>query len=110
MGFGDEAGNVLVQVADLVPEQYRLGRRLYGAGRIAIGEPNPSATAAPATSALLSNRAAMTSSSSAAGAGPRDVTAANLDLDLRLEQRRALQVGAGWALLGRHPQGVIEGV
>ena len=43
-------------------------------------------------------------------AGPVDVAGRDLDLDLRLEQRRALQVGVRWPLLGGHPQRMLERV
>ena len=59
----------------------------------------PRATVALAISALLAKRAATTSSSSAADQGPVEVADRDLDLDLRLEQRRALQVGVRWPLL-----------
>ena len=41
---------------------------------------------------------------------PVDVAGRDLDLDLRLEQRRPLQVAVRWSLLGWHPQGALEGV
>ena len=43
-------------------------------------------------------------------AGPVEVAGRDRDLDLRLEQRGALQVGVRWSFLGRHPQRVLEGV
>src|SRR5918994_7182953 len=39
-----------------------------------------------------------------------EVAGRDLDLDLRLEQRRTLKVGVGWPLLRGHPQGALERV
>ena len=44
------------------------------------------------------------------GACPADVAGRDRDLDLRLQQRRALQLGVRWSLLRRHPHRVLEGV
>ena len=41
---------------------------------------------------------------------PADVAGRDLDLHLRLEQRRALQVGVGWPLLRGHPHGTFDGI
>jgi hypothetical protein len=41
---------------------------------------------------------------------PVGVAGGDGDLDLRLEQRGALQIGVRWSFLGRHPHGVLEGV
>ena len=113
MGIGEvEAGDRrLVRGADLVPESHRFGQRLFGAGRVAIGEPHPSASEGGAGHERLALESGGDDLQLVGGrAGPVDVAGCDLDLDLRLEQRRALQVGVRWALLGRHPQGVIEGV
>ena len=101
----------LVRGADLVPESHRFGEGLFRARRIAVGEPHPSASEGGAGGQRFALEPGGDELQLVGGrSGPADVAGRDLDLDLRLEQRRALQVGVRWSLLRRHPQGALEGV
>ena len=113
VGLGEaEAGERrLVRGADFVPEPHRFGQGLFRARRIAVGEPHPSAGEGGAGDQRLALESGGDELQLVGGrSGPADVAGRDLDLDLRLEQRRALQVGVRWPLLRRHPQGALEGV
>ena len=113
MGVGEaQAGERrLVRGADFVPEPHRFGQGLFRARRVAVGEPHPSAGEGGAGDQRFALESGGDELQFVGGrSGPVDVAGRDLDLDLRLEQRRALQVGVRWSLLGRHPQGALEGV
>ena len=97
--------------ADFVPQSHRFGQGLFCARRIAVGEPHPSAGVGGAGDQRFALETGGDEIELVGGrSGPVDVAGRDGDLDLRLEQRGALQVGVRWSLLGRHPQGMLEGV
>ncbi len=113
MGIGEAqtCERRLVGGADLVPEPHGFGQRLFCAGRIALDEPHPSSSEGGTGDQRFAREAGGDELQLVGRrSGPADVADRDLDLDLRLEQRRALQVGVRWPLLRGHPQRALERV
>ena len=107
-----EAGpGCFVGGSDVGPQSRRFGQGLFCARCIAVGEPHSSAGVSGAGDQRLAPESGGDDIELVGGrSGPVDVPTCDRDLDLRLEQRGALQIGVRWSLLGRHSQGVVEGV
>jgi len=112
-GFGEAypCERHLIGRADLVPESRSFGKEPLPVRRIALGEPHPSVSKGRAGDQRLALESVGHELQFVGGrAGAVDVAGRDLDLDLRLEERRPLQVGVRWSLPRGHPQGVLERV
>ena len=94
VGFGEaKAGaGCFVGGSDLGPQPRRFGQGLFCARRIAVGEPHPSVGGA-GDQCLAPESGGDDIELVGGRSGPGDVAICDRDLDLRLEQRGALQVG-----------------
>jgi hypothetical protein len=101
VGLGEANACVrrLVRRADLVPS-HCFGQGPFRARRIAVGEPDPSSGEGGTGHERLALESGGDKLELVGGRSSAiEVAGGDLDLDLRLEQRRALKVAVRWSLL-----------
>ena len=109
LGEAEACDRRLVRGADVVPESYGVGEGLLRSGRVALGVLHPSSSERGTGDEGLALEASRDEFQLlGGGSGPVDVPDGDLDLDLRLEQRRPLQRSVRWAFLGGHPHRALE--
>ena len=101
----------LVGRAHLVPEPYGLRERQCGRGRITLRKPHPpSCVGRTGDEGLALEPGGDVLQLVGGRSSAADVARRDLDLDLRGEEGRSLQVVVRWSLLRRHPHGAIKGI